>query len=276
MDVTDFDHFLLTRFNVRIGKRADDSWLRHRLGYFERLCRQSVLRQTTQNFRWLAYFDAERESWFEREVERLADGVFEPIWVAGELTPDLSAASVAERSSAPWVITTRVDNDDALARDFIEQVQLQFRHQETAEFINFSDGLQLSDGGKVFRRSDPSNAFISLIEKRTKKCPIGVYIDRHDRVSKHAPMRQVSTHPMWLQMVHGQNIGNTIRGVRAAPTILAQYFEVDAVAAPIMRFQLLGCQMVDIVSLGLRVIRKPHRILWLFRVLRTRLTGGSR
>lgn len=265
-----FDHFLLTRFNVRHETRASDEWLRHRLGYFERLCRSSIINQTNKNFRWLVYFDAERDEWFQREVDRLsAGGVFEPIWVEGPLDPQKTMAPVAERAISDWVITTRLDNDDAVAFDFIESIQSEYSGQDL-EFINFQSGLQLSDDGGLYHRLDPSNAFISLIEKR-REALTGVYIDWHDRVASHGPIRQVNSHPIWLQMVHGQNIGNAIRGVRAKPQLLERHFVVQAAAKPTSPTALRLSQARTAASLMFRVLQKPSRILWLGRVIRNRV-----
>lgn len=250
----DFDHFLLTRFNVRIEERASEQWLRHRLRYFEALCRSSVISQTERNFTWLVYFDAEPDSWFQAEIDRLSAGVFEPIWVDGQLTPERAPADVASRSDAPWAITTRLDNDDALARDFIAQVQAQFTHQD-CEFVNFQLGLQLSDEGGLYHSSNRSNPFISLMEKRTKMAPIGVWVDWHDRVSRHGPMKQVATHPMWVQMIHDRNISNTINGIRANPKLLQRFFDVDMETSPLTKLQLTTCQITSVISLEWRKVR---------------------
>lgn len=270
---SEFSHFLLTRFNVRYNERASDEWLRHRLDYFERLCRESITRQTNKNFRWIVYFDAERDEWFQREVDRLAPGAFEPIWVDGQLTSEKSASDVADRADTEWVITTRVDNDDAVARDFTASIQHEFEHQDF-EFINFQAGLQLSTDGEVFHRVDPSNAFISLIEKKRDGGQIsGVYLDWHDRISAHGPIRQVQAHPMWLQMVHGLNIGNAIRGIRADPALLAQHFDVDAQAKPVSQAALRLSQVKTAAALAARVVSKPSRLVWLLKVMRNRLAG---
>jgi hypothetical protein len=266
-----FDHFLLTRFNIRHETRAPEAWLRHRIGYFERVCLPSVRIQTVP-FTWLVYFDAERDAWFEDEVSRLSQGdVFEPIWVTGTPTPEEFLEPVLRRAESPFLITSRIDNDDAMAKTLMARVQDQFSGQER-EFINFTDGMQLSDDGRLFHRSDPSNAFISLIEKR--EAAMGVYVDWHNRVSKHAPVRQISGPPMWLQAVHGLNIGNTARGVRADPALLTQHFDVTAVAAPISKPRLLVAQVTSAAKLGLRVVRKPSRILWLAQVIRARSRRG--
>ncbi|MET3175524.1 UNVERIFIED_ORG: hypothetical protein ABIB52_003391 [Arthrobacter sp. UYCu721] len=273
-NASNFDHFLVTRFNTRLGERATEQWLRHRIGYFERLCRHSVVNQTNKNFKWLIYFDAERDEWFQHEVDRLAVGAFEPVWIDGPLSAEMAAAAVQERACADWVITTRVDNDDALSRDFIDAVQLQFNHQDL-EFINFQSGLQLSDEGEVYHRSDPSGPFISLIERR-KETPLrGVYVGRHDRIAEYGPVRQIVAHPMWLQMVHGLNIGNALRGIRAAPEILDEYFDVQVRPAEITNLRLRASQLTTIIQLAVHVARKPHRILWVFRVAANRLMGKA-
>lgn len=264
-----FDHFLITRFNVRLDKKASEEWLRHRLTYFESMCLPAIAQQTVRNFTWLVYFDAERDPWFDASVNRLsADGLFEPVWVDGRFDPKTCAEDVARRSSSSWLITSRVDNDDALARDYVEQVQALFAG--STEFLNFTSGLQFTDDGKLFHRSDPSNAFISLIEPNSRNA-MGVYVDSHDRVSKYASIRQISTHPMWVQMVHARNIANAVHGVRANPHLLSRYFDLQRKAVPVNRSQLVAHQIISAASLALRVIRRPHRIVWLTKVVRARL-----
>lgn len=268
MSAAEFSHVLITRFNVRLDQRASNEWLLHRLGYFKSICLPAIRNQSVQDFKWLVYFDADRDPWFEDEVNELAQGVFEPIWVQGKFDPKACAEDVAARSSKPWVITTRLDNDDAVADDFVERVQQQF--SKVTEFINFTAGLQLTDDGKLFHRADPSNAFISLIEPNDVPL-MGVYVDWHDRVSSYAPVRQVSTHPMWVQMVHGKNIANSIHGIRANHVLLSRHFTIENEAVRLGKLSLHAHQVISGASLALRVIRKPHRIVWFFRVLRARV-----
>jgi hypothetical protein len=219
----------------------------------------SVTQQTDSNFRWFVYFDAERDQWFQNEVDRLAVGAFEPVWVDGQFSAEKAVATIAKQSAAPWLITTRVDNDDALARDFIDTVQNQFEHQEL-EFINFKSGLQLSDEGGVYHCSEPSNPFITLIEKRGLQDPVGVYIEQHNRVSNHGPLRQVAAHPMWLQMVHGRNIHNVVHGVRADPAILMRFFDIRAEAAPMSRLALRTQQARTIALFFVRFLKRLSHV----------------
>jgi hypothetical protein len=257
----DFDHFVLTRFNVRQGDaRADEAWLRHRLRYFEDLCHRSVSAQTVDTFTWLVYFDAERDPWFQEEIDRLSAGVFEPVWVDGAMSITEYANAVADRSDKGWVITTRMDNDDAIARDFIEGIQREFRNQEFG-FLNFPSGLQLTEDGRLFRWSDPAGPFISLIEKRVDGgLPQTVYIDGHHRLERYGPITQVRAHPMWVQAVHGQNIANAVKGIRTAPHVLDEHFDLKWRAAQVSRLSLGVSQVVNGATLAVRVALSANRM----------------
>lgn len=271
-----FDHLVITRFNVRVTVTpASESWLRHRLTYFERVCCPSIRSQTNINFRWIVLFDSDSATWFQHEVRRLSsEAEFEPVWVEGPFSPSLVASITAERSKKEWLITSRVDNDDAIARDYVDLVQHQFERQEF-EFINFQSGLQLTDSGELLHRLDPSNAFISLIERRTSAPPRGVYLSSHDEVERHGKMKQVSSHPMWLQMIHDRNGRNEARGVRADPRLLPRYFDIKTAAAPISQPRLMASKVQTTSYLAWRVIRKPSRIVWLGKLVRNRVRTRS-
>lgn len=263
-----FDHFVITRFNVRVNAAAlADEWLRHRLHYFKTVCCQAMAKQTNRNFRWLVLFDSMRSPWFDEQVSVLsASGLFEPIWIEGTFTGEAVASVVAERSTAPWLITTRVDNDDAIARDYVELVQSHFAKQEF-EFVNFQRGVQLTESGELFHRADPSSPFLSLIEKRSRALPATVYVWAHSEVEKNAKLRQINSHPMWLQMIHSRNVSNQVRGVRADPRIVSRYFDIDQPATAMSRHALALSSVSSFMLLTLRVIRKPRRLVWLGKVI---------
>lgn len=270
---SEFDHLLITRFNVRVyvDRPASEDWLRHRLHYFNSICCASVMSQTSRNFKWIVLFDAERDSWFQSEVQNLSQkGLFEPVWVDGVFSQAMIASVAGEYSSAEWLITSRLDNDDAIAKDYIAEVQSQFEGQ-LMEFVNFQSGFQLTDSGRLLSRVDPSNPFIALIEKRSDHAPKTVYGWPHNEVGRHANLRQVKSHPMWLQMIHGRNLGNQATGIRADPRLLADYFEVDAKVTSISRTALLVDKARSTLSLSWRVLQKPSRISTLGKVVWNRL-----
>jgi hypothetical protein len=123
------EHAILTRFNLpSAGReslvRAHAGWLAHRVELFERYCLPSVRSQTSAQFGWLVYFDPESPRWLRQRIEDWsADGTMVPLFRAevsnAELLSDIEAH--LGRHDA-WLVTTNLDNDDALATDFVEPI----------------------------------------------------------------------------------------------------------------------------------------------------------
>jgi len=209
------DHFLLTRFYVRIKPGAalpGDEWLRSRLPFFESVCLPSVLDQNSSDFRWLVFVDAGGPPWVSEYLLGKLPSNAEIVPVHGVCDgPEISKA-VGSRVSAHRVITSRVDSDDALGSRYISSVRAALAGRERL-FLNFTHGYQLSRR-RLLRYSHPSNAFISLVEPRSE-APMTVFVDWHDRVSRHARIVQDDGYRAWVQNCHGANVRNSERGVRA-------------------------------------------------------------
>lgn len=184
------------------------------------------------------------------------------------LTAQTAAAAVAERVPAEvrQVITTRVDNDDAIARDYLEAVR-RAAIDHTYAFLNFTHGLQIS-GGRLYRRSDPSNAFVSLVEHTST--PKTVFVDQHQLVDRHGPVLQIPRRDMWLQVIHGANVANVARGVRTDPRPIVPRYACRLDVRPVSRPLLELDRLVTSGRLALRVIRSWDRIRWAWRVIRGR------
>jgi len=231
--VGDFDHFLLTRFSavlVPSGPPADEEWLWYRLGFFVDAALPSVAGQRgAAPFRWLVLLDDRCPDDFRSQVEELAaDGTFTPLWTHEPYRPGLFARAAAERSAAPYLITTRLDSDDAIATDHLAAVQGQFARQERL-FVNFTRGVQLDRSGAVYRRDDVSGPFLSLIERRNPGTPpLTVYAAAaHTRARALAPVLEVHAPPMWAQVVHGSNLMNIVNGPRISPRVVNERFALD-------------------------------------------------
>ena len=105
-----------------------------------------------------------------------------------------------------FLITSRVDNDDALARDALGTVRRAFQEQ-TREFINLESGCILARGA-VYRALLPCNPFLSLIERRGPEPWLTVWGVDHDRAREIGPVRNLRDRPYWLQVVHERNLTN--------------------------------------------------------------------
>jgi hypothetical protein len=210
-------HLLLTRFNTLVSyapsaKRLEANWLAARLVFFEHYCLPSVAAQRRAEFRWLVFVDAASPAWFKQRISAFAPLV-NPIYIEGLATDDVIAHNVMQTGlvSSPYLVTTRLDNDDAIANDHIASVQGAFCGQER-EFVTFPVGLQ-SFHGHLYNAYWPSNPFLSLIEKVGVNGQVTtVFCVAHDRVTHGNTVRKVLSAPQWLQVLHDANLENRLRG----------------------------------------------------------------
>jgi hypothetical protein len=221
------DHVLLTRFNLPSAGvesiiRAREGWLRDRVELFERYCLPSVRGQTNQQFHWLVYLDPESPTWLKDWIARLSsEGTFTPLFRASvsrqELVSDLRSMSGAHRSE---LLTTNLDNDDALADDFVERLQ-RADPPARATAIYLCDGL-IKSGNRLFRRTDRRNAFCSVREPW--ETPVTCWADWHNLLGERMAVLEVDGEPAWLQVIHDFNVSNRVRGRRVASEPYRQAF----------------------------------------------------
>jgi hypothetical protein len=232
-----FTHVILTRFNVRLqflpeggcATAPDDAWLEDRFRLFETYTLPSMQGQTSTNFQWLVFFDAATPVRFKDRITRYAEWpLFRP-WFC-ETIPLREAVAACLQPRRTHLITTRLDNDDAVSRHFIADVQSQFAFQSPA-FVNFMAGLALVEGPKgsrLYAFDAPSNPFISMIERatgfRTVSC------DEHMKLSRYGPISNVHGEPRWLQVLHGRNVSNRLTsGMRR---VTSQRLEAFSISRP--------------------------------------------
>lgn len=215
------DHVLLTRFNLPSKGpesliRAQDGWLQRRVALFERYTIPSVAAQTVSNFHWIVYFDPESPRWLlDRLAPHVAAGAYTPIFREEATWREVGAdARQVTGAGGNLLITTNLDNDDALAADFIERIQQLAKPGETwALFLE--RGLIAADE-RTYLRRDRDNAFCSVAEPWTAE-PATAWRDWHIMLRSHMPVLAAAGPPGWLQVVHGQNVSNRVRGVLTDP-----------------------------------------------------------
>ena len=279
-----FDHFVLTRFNVRCGPEvadypdgcwpgADAAWLRRRMELFARVCVPSMRSQTCRDFRWLVLCDAESPPWLAAELAQFSD-VCESVWMPADQWT--APQEVRRRATHDWIITTRLDSDDALAPTFLEQVQRSFDARDT--FIVFEAGAALTDSGMVFSRftsglwhEAAATAFTSLVEPAAQ-CGTVFKISQFIALTNHNARRITTTEPMWMLFCHGGNVFNKPHGQRAHPGLL-DGFAVDWPRTPISGSALRFHQMRSLMKSAVRVMREPGGVARVRRNWRARLAA---
>ncbi|HVH03085.1 MAG TPA: glycosyltransferase, partial [Amaricoccus sp.] len=229
----DFRHVILTRFNLATPGRESairnqPGWLAGRFELFERYCLPTLAAQTVRDFRWIVYFDEATPAPFRARIEacrRVADfhPYFTPIFPGERWGVSVRGILGAEGGAVPWLLSTRLDNDDGLAVDFVARVQAAvagFGAPRRAAF-NVTNGY-VFDGRRAYALGHPSNAFASLLEPWEAARTVSDV--QHMRLAEEGPVVQVAGPGGWLQVVHGGNVSNKIRGRRVPPGELAGRF----------------------------------------------------
>jgi hypothetical protein len=249
------DQVLLTRFNLPSAGyeslvRSKSGWLENRVQLFERYCLPSVRAQTQTDFSWLVYFDPQSPAWLRRKIEEWEGSsrlraCFRSAVSSDQLLEDIGRVS---GSRGERLLTTNLDNDDALSVDFIARVR-NVDPDSAATVIYVPSGL-IARGEALYRRTDRSNAFctVSAPWERPQTC----WADWHNRLALTMPARLERGGPGWLQVVHGGNVSNRVHGVLASPAAYASSFPglLDGLREPSVAHSLLD-----------RSLGQPSRVL---------------
>lgn len=228
-------HVVLTRFNIATSGREarirnQAGWLSGRFDLFERYCLPSMAAQTSRDFRWLVFFDEATPGEFVSRIEECRKlACFEPVFSG--LFPASGWGDAVQSAVGPeaeYVLTTRLDNDDAICPSFLatlraEAEQLLHRGASVPFALNWTRGAILSSGA-VYIQEHRSNAFLSLIEPCGRR-PRTVMGHPHMSMRSYCRVFQCGDRPGWLQVVHGGNVSNKIRGRRAGAAALIGCFD---------------------------------------------------
>jgi len=235
-----FNHFFLTKFNVRsfpdLKPGCEPSWLERRFKLFEEFCFPSVCNQSNQNFKWLVFFDIDTPDLFKQKIAGYSAkwNNFIPVYLDCPLPygqfPDEVRAVVRNYIPADCehLITTWLDNDDAIHKDYVQMIQDNFNHQD-GETINFIFGYQLCNG-KLYFDFEVANHFISLIEKYNpdsfNTCLCRPHKELYEVCNS---ARKILCKPVWIEVVHGSNYMNVYRrGFRVPTRNILDNFSIKA------------------------------------------------
>lgn len=223
-------HFLLTRFNVatpgrEVAVRNAPGWLERRFDLFERYCLPSVAANRAHAFTWLVYFDRETPDRFRQRIAATQQACPFVARFIGPLDKQQVIDDVRSRLPAGTrrVLTTRLDNDDAIARDFLVRSARAAADQPDGTVVNFPRGIAAS-GGALFAARDESNPFTTLVESATDLRTI--WSVTHDALQRHFRIVQVDAPPAWLQVIHGDNVTNRIKGHRLDSAAVLEGFAI--------------------------------------------------
>ena len=229
-----FKHILITRFNLphrwnedKQGNGILDTvWLEERFNLFENFCIPSIEGQTCKDFEWWVYFDENTDSVFKKRIESIErkHPIFKPRYEKSyddfEANMPIEIHNSLKKENKDWLITTRLDNDDMLAKDTIAilQKKINYKNDSLLE-IPWGYTLELNSKPKPKLRKIKLelNPFISYVEKVEKDRVIkSVYFYEHTEW-RDVKSIIVGNRPQWVQVIHDKNLFNRISGELVSP-----------------------------------------------------------
>ena len=220
----EFTHYVLTKFNIVASWYKDcaeqeggrhttkmfhtPEWLNERIRLFEAYCLPSVVNQVA-SFIWLVEFNSQSDRMLLDRIEAWKKRC--PFLVPLYVEPYADDAIVvrdyiAQHTSTDYVITTNLDNDDMIHRDFLIKIQKAFKHQD-GQIIHYSSGLQyIEDRQILFSWQNFGNHFYSYVEKSSSQPTTCVDI-QHGKVNNYLEIGS-HTEPGWIEIVHKCNVYN--------------------------------------------------------------------
>lgn len=213
-----FTHFLITRFNVStdysIGTELDNTWLNHRCSLFENYCLPSVLAQVNKNFTWIILLNEKTPSLYITRIKKAClNGIpsFKILFVGLDFEQSIKDYFSSLPNRTEFLITSRLDNDDAIHKSFIHCIQELFNKQNYT-FIEFINGYTYSLKNKTLRRRIfKGNPFATLIEKFSDSFTT-VHCGPHLKLRSKGEFIVLETPVAWIQFIHENNRWNEESG----------------------------------------------------------------
>ena len=238
-------HVFLTRFNLpanRVERSIfSEAWLRERMRLFERFTVPSVRSQDADRVRWLVFLDHASPEWLRARMTELeAEGLLSPRYLDGPLDPQQlrgfirAEVAAAGTDDGTLVVTSNLDNDDGLAHNFASRLAaLAHEADERPAALYLNTGL-IHAGTEVYLRSDASNAFGAVIDDSARDDFATCWDEWHNRLGSLMATHHSDGQPSWLQVIHGRNVSNRVRGRITDPRLHRSTFPglLDDLDAP--------------------------------------------
>jgi hypothetical protein len=211
-----FKHFILTRYNTQQqpdgGFLYDDvskanKWMEARMKLFEKT-RKSVLDQEGE-FEWIISLDSRTPNRFIQEI--ITDSRMKVV------NCDIRDTFDRIELEEPWVITSRLDNDDLYLPGAVLAIQSCFTNAEIIVDLRYyqKKGSKLFSSGTErdgWVRPNPNSPFLSLIEKTNKEKIRTAFARPHNLMTNEYKGVWPTNDVLAYQVIHGANAANKIVG----------------------------------------------------------------
>lgn len=253
-------HIILTRFNSVLDKEftkaLDSSWIKERWELFARYTVPSLLGQSCQNFYWVIEFHPESPAFLKLLIQTAG-------W------PSHFIASFGERervahqlrlSECDLVLTSRIDSDDAFHKDAVVRIQ---SANLACDVLNFEHGFQCDhETGCLALMHRHCSPFSTKVNRRSRGDDLFDLGGEHAYLSQKYSYTDISGgDPMFVQVLHGKNIGNGWYGNpfnnrTLSSLLLRRCFNVEQSDFPLAKRMMMALRLEM-----LRVLKSAKRAL---------------
>lgn len=215
----EYKHILITRLNAFYKQKMPthgydpDEWLIGRVRLFKEYCFPSVVNQSSADFEWILYIDSQtpvqvveelKELFLPHRNFHLLQRKFDDFAIHPHLDNDIR--EIAE-INFNYLITTRLDTDDMIHKDYIAKIQKSFERKEYLP-INFNNGYIYNIyTGVTAKVNYPYNPFLSLISKIENNIELVTIFHRmHHEFQDDLNVKRINTkEPMWCMTISEYN-----------------------------------------------------------------------
>lgn len=205
-------------------------WMNNRINLFEKICKPSIVNQTNKKFKWIILYDEKTpESFLDKKFVALKGPPSEINMDNWSNKKEIEYIS-DDAGKTPYIIMTRLDNDDALSIHYVEKIQNLFQKQ-IFSFINADWGI-LYNRGSFYTLYHPHNQFCSLIQQN--KNLKSIYKKTHTTIHEQGAVEHISKGPFWMITLHEKNMATTLKDFRTLYPIkkeeINNYFALNIVS----------------------------------------------
>jgi hypothetical protein len=204
-----YKHYIFTRFNYP----SDYGYLNKRLDIFNKITFPSFLNQTNKNFTWLISVNPIHKDLFNSFLDRGIN-----IQIIEEVEPSPFLSFLNKESQVNYLITSRIDNDDAIHKDYIQTIHESFSQDQSTRIID-GNGYRLLENNEQYYFNCYHPKFISPFSTLIYKDPqypidssSTIFASMHTQLHHKFSKIEFIPNRNWIQYIHDSNISNKGRG----------------------------------------------------------------
>lgn len=230
-------YFIMTRFKLKFDspkvdneKTKSEEWFKNRMNKFEKFLYPSILNQSDQDFTWIGLSTDGHITSKEKRILESYDKLHNIYCINSNINEevmdeydDMPSSYDIRIGIKPFIknksdiiISTRIDTDDALHKDFVKNIKdkaIDIINDKTIKFpiiISPINGIvgykkEFREVNNYYWNNKLANMFSSVVDKINKDTHL-IYDHPHSRWHQYFKVTPIYNKHMFIHNIHEQNI----------------------------------------------------------------------